>query len=94
MHIYAWVVIAVLGLIFLVTGWSPFPTLYGGRRASDEVSGIWIRLMGGCFVLAAVIPIVGYRHIESVLEISILLLLIGFVLLIIGLIRAGSGSAL
>ncbi len=94
MHIYAWVVIAVIGLFFLITGWSPFPPLYGGRKASHDLSGIWIRLMGGCFVLAAVIPIVGYRHIESVLGISILLLLIGFVLLVIGMIRAGSGSAL
>jgi hypothetical protein len=94
MHIYAWVVVGSLGLIFLVTGWSPFPIMLGGRRASGDLSGKYIRLVGGCFTAAAALPIIGYRHIGTVLWYSVILILIGFVLLVVGMIRATTGKAL
>ena len=92
MHIYAWVVVGTLGLIFLISGWSPFPMLMGGRT-SGVLSGRFIRLMGACFLLAAVLPIAGYRHIGSVLWFSMILILAGFVLLVIGMIKATMGRA-
>jgi len=94
MHIYAWVVIAGIGLIFLITGWSPFPILLGGRRASGDLSGKYIRLVGGCFTAAAALPIIGYRHIGTVLWISVVLLLIGFALLVIGMLKTTMGKAI
>ena len=94
MHIYAWAVIGALGLIFLISGWSPFPLLLGGRNTGNRPGGWFVRVMGLCFVTAAVLPLAAYRHIVSVLWISIVLVLLGFGLLVVGMIRATTGRAI